>query len=221
MTTRSRPVRKATASEHWRSSGASEHGVRACQDWRPPRVGTHSTTPRALPQNGPLSGPPLRPSWSAALPAALPPALPPAPPHPALCRHRTDTATAVGRRAKLERVDVGLDRRRRDALGDGALGQRLRVVDALRAGHDLLAAQEEVVRVGVALPTGKAPVPPRGQAHRGARRKVVSGLGVERNARGGPPTRAVPAVPGRPWCRRGGRRPGTCPACKSRCGTFP
>ena len=65
---------------------------------------------------------------------------------------QTDSTTGVRRAAVAESVDVvaqalvlGVDGR--DALAH-ALLQEGRVVDALRAGHDLLAAHEEVVAVG-------------------------------------------------------------------------
>jgi ABC-type lipopolysaccharide export system ATPase subunit len=63
---------------------------------------------------------------------------------------QADAAAAVGQRAVLEGVDVALDRRDGDAALSGALHQQVHVVDTLRAGDDLLAADEQVVAVGPA-----------------------------------------------------------------------
>ena len=52
-------------------------------------------------------------------------------------------------RAVLERVDVRLDRVHLDAALRRALGEQRGVVDALRAGDDLLTADEDVVGIGV------------------------------------------------------------------------
>mmetsp|Transcript_8208 Transcript_8208/g.23372 ORF Transcript_8208/g.23372 Transcript_8208/m.23372 type:complete len:312 (-) Transcript_8208:98-1033(-) len=60
-----------------------------------------------------------------------------------------DAAAAVRQRAVAEGVDVALDAVHGDLVGVGALHQELRLVDALRAGEDLLAADEEVVAVRV------------------------------------------------------------------------
>jgi hypothetical protein len=54
----------------------------------------------------------------------------------------------MGRRTQLERVEITLHRGRVDPGHLHPLHEEVRVVDTLRAGEDLLAAHEEIVRVG-------------------------------------------------------------------------
>eukprot|EP00965_Chrysotila_dentata_P072174 2385434-Pleurochrysis_carterae.AAC.3 len=65
-----------------------------------------------------------------------------------------DATSGVREGAVLERVDVVLDGSQVDAEPRAVFEEHLRVVDPLRAGRHLLAADEDVVRVGPLLVVG-------------------------------------------------------------------
>jgi len=56
-----------------------------------------------------------------------------------------DTATSMGHGTGLEGVNVSLNGAKVDTALLGALQQELGIVDTLGAGHDLLAADEDIV----------------------------------------------------------------------------
>lgn len=101
----------------------------------------------------------------------------------------TDSTTSVWGCAKAESIDVVLHVDGVDVDGAHALLEEVGVVQTLSSTEDLLAAHEEVVRVGKALPKKEDEV-------------SVEAKGQERRDERGWWRRA--------WCRRGGGRGGTC-----------